>query len=217
MSAAVKRLPEGPGGYVVTDEQLAHLGNGDLRAGRKALRLMLADAGPQEPINGPFEYPAEVKIGVQSDESEILRLMRMELQEVGAAGVAPISEDRLVAAVRPSLQREDGIVGVIPAKEPNRLAAYIVLVPRQWWWSEARHIGEVASFVDPAYRHTAFGRRLLQFANWVSDEWTRGFGYRIYLMTSVLNVDGAERKARMWRRFGNPTGAFFIYPKPPGS
>lgn len=214
MSAALKRPVETGSGYTVTEEQLAKLGDGDVRAGRKALRMMLADAGPQEPINGPFDYPAEVMIGTPGDEAELVRLMKLELREVGGAAIAPVSNERLIATVRPSLHRQQGIVGVIPGTEPGRLAAYIVLVPQQWWWSEAQHICEIASFVDPAYRHTPFGRRLLQFANWVADEWTRGFGYRIYLLTNVLNADGSDRKARMWSRYGNRSGAFFLYPDP---
>ncbi len=200
---------------MVTRARLEDLGGGDWRAGRALLRLMLADARKREPIVGPTEKPANVRIATEADELAVLQLLINEVREHGEK-VAPIDPERILENIQKGTRRQGGIVGIIegPGGEP---VACSVIVPQQWHWSNAWHLSELYLYVAPAWRHGRYGRDLIMFGNWCCDFMTKKTGYTTYLLSGVVSTSLVNEKVRLYRRHGNLCGCFTIYPAPPGA
>jgi|SRR5581483_2193015 len=202
----------GERGYLVGDDTLAELGDGDVRLGRKRLRLMIADARKQQPIVGPTEKPSNVRIATEADEAAVLRLLIEEVQEHGER-VAPIDPDRLLQHIQVGTRRQGGIVGVIDG--PGAPVGCSVIVPQQWAWSQQWHLCELFLYVAPEWRHSRFAADLIKFGSWCSDFMSTKSGNRVYLLTGVMTTSMVKEKIRLYRRHANLAGAITVYPQPP--
>lgn len=196
--------------YIVPHDVIAKLGGGDEKLGRRRMRLMVCDLLDRKPINGPTDKPASVRIATEADEPALLDLLLTDLHENGKH-IALISEKRIMQTVRMGTRREGGIVAVIDGPENKPIAA-CCLIPMQWWWSEARYVQEVFLYTHPDHRKSHHSAALLQFEKWVVDEWTRGFGYPVYLLAGVTSAERFREKVRLYRRHLNEVGGFFVYP-----
>jgi len=202
-----------PGGYFISDEQLARLGDGDVKRGRRELRMMLADAREPKIFRGPTEKPANVRIIKRGDEMAIFRLLRMELFEV-AEGIAPPSEHKIAAWIERGIQGVEGVViGVIDAPGVGPVAT-IGLTQNQWWFTNNWHVAEMWNYVHPDHRKSTYAHDLIQFSKWANDEWTANLGYQTYLVTGVLTTKKVQQKVRLYRRMLTQAGAWFLYPWP---
>jgi hypothetical protein len=202
-----------PGGYLVSDKQLLELGDGDIRRGRKRLRLMMIDLREQRKIMGPTAKPDGVRIATPEDEEAVLELLRVDHRE-NAIRVAPFDDERCLEYIRVGTRRRGGITAVIDGK--GGPIACTVLVPVQWAFSKSYYMQEVFNFVHPDHRTSDNADRLIDFAKWAVDEWSRHFGYQVYLLESVLSTKRTKPKQRLYRRRVNEMGALFLYPHPPG-
>lgn len=202
-----------PGGYLVRDDQLAMLGDGDAKRGRAVLRALIMDEREPRRSAGPTPRPLEVRVAGPQDATAVHDLLMVDLEE-NAAAVAPIDRDEIWTKVRHGLAEQGAIIGVIDGPE-GRPVATIGLFMDRWWWSQAWHWVKVWDFVHPEHRQAGHGAKLIQFACWVSDEMTRNFGYRVYTLSGVLATRRARDKVRLYRRHVTPVGAFFLYPPPP--
>lgn len=204
------------GGFLVTDKQLAALGDGDIAAGRKRLRMTLADERAAKPIIGPIQKPEGVRIATPDDELALFDLLMLDLEENALAVGAPSPEkirELIMACTRtPKVEgRMRGMLPVIDGPDGDPIA-FAAIVPNQWWWSAAWYLMEVVLFVHPDHRRAQHAQHLLQFECWMSDQLSQSFGYRVYAMAGVTATKGAKRKMRLYRQFMNEVGGFFIYP-----
>src|SRR6185437_9324372 len=100
------------GGFLVSNEQLIRLGNGDLKKGRKVLRMLIADEREQKVHKGPVEKPANVRIATEADEQNAYDLLMVDLKE-NALGVAPVDPETLMTNIKRGTRREGNIVAMI--------------------------------------------------------------------------------------------------------
>lgn len=200
------------GSMVVSPAELARLGGGDVHKGRRTLRSLLAAEVDHRVDHGPTTKPVNVRIANEKDEEAIFALLMLDLKE-NAVAVAPIDEDRVREHIEIGTKRKGGIVGVIdgPDKKP---VAVVLLVPLQWWWSRAWYIHDIVNYVHPDHRQSRHIHDLIQFERWASDEWSRNFGYRIFLLCGVLGYKRIREKIVMYKRKFLQAGAAFIYPAP---
>lgn len=198
------------GGMFISDQQLLRL-NSDLPKARRMIRQMLMDAKEPRIVRGPTEKPADVRIAGPNDEMAIYELLKMDHEECGR--FAPLSPQKLQNIIMRGTRRQGGIVAVIDGPNGKPVAVQ-VLVTEEWWWSEQRFISKVADYVHPDHRQSTHAAHLIQFAKWVTDQWSQNFGYQMYLLPAVLGTKRVKEKIRLYARHVTQAGAFFLYPWP---
>lgn len=203
-----------PDGYLVTNEQLIMLGDGDLKRGRRMLRSLIMDEREREPIVGPVERPQSVRLATTLDEQAVYDLLIMDLKE-NAEAVAPIDPDFVIERIILATRHQKGMIGVIDGPDGFPVAT-IGLFNERWWWSMGWHFCKLWDFVHPDYRHLGYGKELIKYGEWCSDTMTKKAGYRVYTLSGVLGFKRIRDKVRMYKRLTNVVGAFFLYPAPPG-
>ena len=200
------------GSLVIRPEQLKRLGHGDVASGRRNLRIIVSSETDRPVPTKPAERPQNVRLGTAADEPAVFELIMSDLKE-NAEKIAPIAPWRVVETIRASLDRTKGnILGIIdgPDKKP---VAIVILMLNQWWWSQAYYLQDQIMYVHPDHRKERHIETLQKFAMWVTDSWTAGFGYRMYMLTGVLGTRQIRRKAMLFRRkFGRMVGMAFLYP-----
>lgn len=209
-SGAVGTVTE-DGGFYVTKEQLERIFPGDPARARKELRMFLADERAPKRIYGPTAKPESMRVATPQDEQAIYGLMLMAHRENGHQ-FAPLSPKRVEAQIQAATLGKGNMLGVIDG--PDGPVAMTLLTPCQWWWSEAFFISDLVQFVHPAHRRSRHADDLLRFEKWCVDEWTRGFGYPVYLLAGVFSLYRTREKERLWARHLNQVGKAFIYPWP---
>ena len=205
--------PSTPEGMVVTNAQLARLGDGDIKRGRRVLRTLIMDEREQAQINGPTARPANVRLATINDEQAVFNLVSMEMSEI-AGGVAPTHPETVASMIISATRAGKGIIGVIDGPDGFPVAT-IALFNEKWWWSQSWFFNKTWEYVHPDHRHSSHARDLINFAHWFGDEMTRLFGYRVYVLEGVLANRRMRDKVRLYKRHSNAIGAFFIYPMPP--
>lgn len=205
-------LPDGC--MVLTAEDLALLGNGDAAAGRRELRLMLEmERDRSYTVNPtPAAKPPNVRGAREADEPALVKLFMKDVTE-NAAHIAPADEERILHMIQIATQGKLGLCGVIDGPDGQPVAA-CVMHHFAWWWSRAYAVQEIALYVDSDYRNKGYLDDLLQFEKWAVDAWTKGFGYRVYLLCGVLGVHRIRAKIVAYRRKFRQCGAAFVYPSP---
>lgn len=201
-------------GFLVTNEQLAMLGGGDVKRGRRVLRNLIADERDRKPINGPVARPANVRIATEADEQAIFDLLIMDLEE-NAEAVAPTNRERVAnQIIRATRHVGQGTIGLIDGPHGFPVAT-IGLYVDQWWWSTAYYFVKVWDFVHPDHRQSGFSQDLIRFGQWFTDDFSRQFGYRVYELAGVLATRRVHDKARLYRRMANMVGIMTLYPAVP--
>lgn len=200
------------GSMVIMPDELARFGNGDAQRGRKELRALLNAEIDRKVSDGPVTKPESVRIAGPKDEEALLELLLCDLRE-NATAVAPIDEERVMSHIQFGTRRKGGIVGVIDGPDGNPVAT-VVLAPAQWWWSRAYYIQDIVNYVHPDHRQSRHIHDLIQFERWASDEWSRLFGYRIFLLCGVLGYKRVREKMIIYKRKFLQAGAAFLYPAP---
>lgn len=214
---AAPEPPEPPsqsGGLTLTAEQLARMFPGDPSRARREARWALQDYGSRKLITGPTERPANVRVAGVEDERDIWPMLETAYHENGHM-FAALDPDRAQEHMRAGTRRKGAIVGVID-NDNGLPVATIGLIPMQWWWSKQFFIQDLWNYVRPEYRKSNMANDLATFSKWCVDEWARGFGYPVYLITGVQSIHRTREKVRLLRRHYNEIGASFIYPAPPG-
>lgn len=211
------RLPIPEGSYVIEPDILKRLGDGDIKQGRRMLRQMIMDVREPKRIKGPTEKPLSVRVATVDDEIAVFDLLTLWYRE-HASNVAPLAPDRLADDIQRCTRStpekpKGGIVGVVDDADGNPVGV-ILMVLAQWSFSNAWFIRELYTFVHPDHRKSRHAQDLVQFAKWCADEWSRQFGYQMYVAVSVLTQDHIAPKIRFFRRFLTLMGAGFLYPCP---
>lgn len=200
------------GSMLITAEQLARFGGGDAKAGRRELRLLLAEE--REPVPpGVTKKPANVRVARPKDENAVLDLLLLDLND-NAAHIAPVDEAKVMLAIQVGTRDRGGFTAVIDGPDGKPVAAMLIH-PCQWWWGNAWYFFEVANYVHKDHRKSNYANDLLDFARWVSDEQSRGFGYVVRLVCGVLGAWRVQAKVALYRRKFRQSGAAFVYPAPP--
>lgn len=146
----------------------------------------------------------KIRIGTPADIDAVMELAMMATDENGFVDPNPA---KLLKDIWPALNNDHGIMGVI-GDPGHKLEAAILLRTGKMWYSDQDVIEEKAIFVHPEYRSAKGGRagKLCDFAKEVSDS------LGIPLIIGVLSNNRTEAKVRLYKRkFGEPTGAFFLY------
>lgn len=202
------------GSLVITREQLALLGGGDVVRGKCNLRRLLAAEREHKLPTAPATKPAKVRIATVADEAAIFELLMADLKE-NAESVAPISPERVMAHIQAGTRRQNAcVMGVIdgPDRKP---VALVLLMTSQWWWSNALYIQEQITYVHPDHRRSNHIDALLQFAKWWTDSMITSFGHRLYMLAGVLGTKRVRQKSILYRRKFRMVGMAFLYPPPP--
>lgn len=202
-------------GFLVSNAQLARLGDGDVKRGRRVLRTLIFDEKDHPLINGPTPKPDGVYVIGTELEDTALKLYLLDLAE-NAARVAPVDPEVCLANIRHCTRQRGGLIGLInePAGEP---VAMTMLWIDRWHWSRQHFICKMVDFVHPDHRGGPYLRQLIEFQKWAVDEWTRRFGYQVYLLNGVLATSRTKDKVRMYKRRANFVGSYFLYPWPAGA
>lgn len=198
-----------PEGYLVSNEALEILGDGDVKSGRATLRLMIADEREIGPKKGPTMRPTSVRTAEPEDEAAVVALLIEDISRTQRKWAA-IAPDKILQHVQFGTRREGGIVGVI--EEDDRIVACTVLAPAQPAWSKIYYLQEIFNVVHRDYRRSRHGQDLIEFGNWCADDMTRGFGYPVHLVVHVNTLHNVRKKLRFYRRWMTQIGATFIYP-----
>lgn len=200
-----------PGGYLVSDDKLKRIGHGDIKRGRRWLRVLMAEVEDQKPIVGPTARPQTVRFAGQHDELALFDLLVMSYRE-NVSNIYPLAPERLIEDIQQGTEhREGGIIGVVDGAEGKPVAC-IVMAAAQWPASKAYFLREKYTFVHPDHRKSRHAEHLILFARWCSEEWSAKFGYPVYLGLSVGTTRDSSAKSRFFRRFANQIGASFLYP-----
>lgn len=217
---AVSKLEHSPdtstqedGSLVISAAALSRLGNGDMKEGRRELRRVLGAERDHPVFSGPTAKPANVRMATEKDEKAVFDLIMADLKE-NAIKVAPVSEDRVCAHIFAATRKKGGMMGLIDGPE-GMPVALVLLLPSQWWWSNAYYLQEQITFVHPDHRKSQHVDALLQWARWCADEWTKQWGYRIYMLCGVLGTRRLREKIILYRRKFKAVGMAFLYPPPP--
>lgn len=200
------------GDLVITRAELERFGNGDARAARKEIRAMLMAEVERKVPQGPTERPKSVRFATIHDEPAVFELVMAEMREV-AEPVAPISEDKVIELIKRGTRGKLGFVGVIDGPDGVPVAVS-VLVADQWAWSQQYLLQSIIHYVHPDHRKSHHIDALLQFEAWLVDEWSKTWGYRVHLLSSVMSTRRIRSKMLLWERKFTRLGAFFIYPPP---
>lgn len=200
------------GSMLVSVEALTRFGGGDAKRGRADLRFLLA-AERESPVwSGPTKRPESVRMAGPDDEDALLELLMTDLR-ANAAHIAVVSEDRVMEHIRSGTRKRGGIVGVIGAV--GAPVACVIIIPVQWWFSNSWHLLEVVNYVHEDHRRSRHVDDLMDFAKWVSDDMSKGFGYLTPLICGVLGAWRVRAKMALYARKFWTAGVCCIYPAPP--
>ena len=115
--------------------------------------------------------------------------------------------ERLAQELWSALNLDNGLVGIIG--EPGGvIEGAILLRIGKMWYADEPILEEKAVFIHPDFRAAKGGRasRLCEFSKAAADS------LGMPLIIGVLSDQRTEAKVRMYRRkFGEPSGAFFLY------
>lgn len=206
-------LPDGS--MVITPEQIARFGGGDLNKGRKELRNLIAIEQDKTIMHGPAQRPETVRWATQQDIDKIFKLVLADLAE-NAQIVAPIDEAKVLRSIKLSIIGEGGFKGwscVIDGPEGKPVAVGLML-PAQWWWSNQWYWQEVVNYVHPDHRKSHHIADLIEFERWAADKFSKNFGYRTFVFFGVLGWKRVRSKIMLYRRKLSMNGGAFIYPAP---
>lgn len=145
-----------------------------------------------------------VRVGTPDDVHPMMEMAMKACEENGFVNPNPV---KLLQEIWPSLNLDNGIVGIIQDAE-GKLEAAILLRVTTMWYSDDQVLEERAIFVDPERREAKGGRarRLCEFAKRAAGE------LGLPLLIGVLSNHRTEAKIRLYeRQFGKQTGAFFLY------
>ena len=173
---------------------------------------MMAEEKEPKQHKGPTARPASIRMAGPADEMAVFDLVMRDLFE-NAQHIATIDPLRVMDHIRAGTQRRGGITAVIDGQD-GKPVAVTVIVPVQWAFSQAFHAQEVFNYVHPDHRSSRHAEDLIKFGNWCADEWSRNFGYQVYILSSVLTQRKVREKLRFYRRFITQLGAIFLYPSP---
>ena len=203
---------EEAGSLLVRRVHLERLGDGDARRGRKELLAWLRTWFDREHPVLPAKKPKGVRIAGIADEPVIMELLQQDVAE-NAAHVSIPNPVRMLEHVQIGTRRRGGIIGVVDGPEGVPVAVCI-LIPFQPWWTSQWWIQELVCYVHPDHRRTNMIDDLLEFQKWVVDNWSREYGYRIYLLNGILGAWRVASKIRLYQRKFRLAGAAFVYPPP---
>lgn len=199
-----------PETYIIRQDTLSRLGDGDPLRGRRRARLLIADMLQHRVIDGPTTMPEQARIAGPDDEEALVDLLELDVKE-NAAMIAPASRERLLQLVQTCTQQRGGFCPVVDDAK-GRPIGLAILLPMQWWWSTGWFLSETVMFVHPGSRHKRAGAVLLRAEKAIADAMSEKLGERILLLAGVTATQRGDAKVRMYRRHLNPVGAFFCYP-----
>lgn len=202
-------------GLIIAPETLRRLGKGSKAAARRWIRTWIDNEIDARPITGPTDKPANVRMATKADEDGLLELMMTNVTENAPEFIIP-SPDRILKQIRAATDRKSAFLGIIDGPDGKPVAC-INICFAQWWWSEMWYLQETWNYVHPAHRATKHAENLMKFARWCSDDMTRGFGYRVWLIQGVTAKDNLRSKVAFYSRHLNYMGAIFMYPHPGGN
>jgi len=150
-----------------------------------------------------------VRTAEPKDEAQIFTLLLMLHKENGMFGLNP---DKVIAGIRWATERKGGIIFVID--DQNVIAATLGMCITSDWYSDDEYLLERWNFVHPDYRHTNYGRRLIEQSKWCH-HWFKRQGMLLPFQCGINSFDRTESKVRLYARHMACIGAYFMYGIPP--
>lgn len=152
----------------------------------------------------PHEDNIVVRTGTIDDLDAVMKIAFMASEESGVRNPDPYL---LLQDIYPSLQLENGIIGIIGAPG-EQIEGTVLLRVGTLWYTHEPMLEERSSYVHPAYRHAKGGRlrKLIEFAIDAAKT------LELPLTIGVLSDYRTEAKVRMYRRYlGKPAGAYWLF------
>lgn len=144
--------------------------------------------------------PVTVRLATEADEGPLLNLLMAAYAENAIFAVNP---EKVLEAIRLGTQRKGGIIGVVDGH--GEIAGSVGLLLEQYWYSDEWSVGERWNFVRENYRATSYGRDLIEFAKWSSDE------MGLALQMGVMSTKRTKAKVKLYERKMQMIGAYFIH------
>lgn len=142
----------------------------------------------------------DVRLAVDADETEIMRLMVMIHGETGRYS---FDEDKVRATVYRALDRKGGIIGVIG--DSGDIKGCIVMLLEPVWYSQEWNLIELLNFVRPDCRKSDFAVQLINFSKNITRQ------MKLTLGIGVFNGVRTEAKLKMYDRHFERAGAFYFF------
>lgn len=151
----------------------------------------------------PTARPVAVRVASPADEQAVFDVLMLLAEE---NAMSPVSETKVIEAIRKGTRRDGGMVGIIDAPDRS-IAATIGIVHGSWWYTQSWHCEELWSFVHPAHRKDGnnYARDLINFGKWWSEQMGLPF------LMGVLSNKRTEGKVRLYRRTIPCVGALFLH------
>lgn len=160
-----------------------------------------------------FPLPEGVRMATPRDEQALFDVL-MALNEDNSFGI-PVSNERVLAAIRQGTQRQGALIGVIEG-EDGRIDGTIGMIITQMWYTEQYHLAEQWLFVRPSARNGRIHAKLFEFAEWCRRRMAAGSTQPWIVTTSVSSPKRLAAKLRLWSRFARQVGGiFYIGDLPP--
>lgn len=102
-----------------------------------------------------------------------------------------------------------GLIGIIDGND-GEIAATIGIYPYTPWYTNEWMLTEMWLFVRPAYRRHHLHKELFAFARAYRDAMSDVAGRPVKMLTSVSSKRRLAAKFRVWNRFADMVGGFFL-------
>lgn len=153
--------------------------------------------------------PSVVRPATPEDYEQIWAMFRLLHQE---NGVFPMSQPKLEwilgRVLYPELipQDDTGIRGYLGVIGPQgALEGFVLMVICAYWYTDALHLEELATFVHPNHRRSKHAQALLNYSKKMSD------AINIPLLIGIISNKRTEAKVRLYRKYLPEAGSFFLY------
>lgn len=120
-------------------------------------------------------------------------------------GLFKPDEDLIRNQIRPFLNLDNGIIGII---KDDEIEGLVILSVSTYWYSASIFLEEYVTFVRPNYRSATGGRarKLVEFAKRAAEK------LNMPLVYGILSNERTVAKTKLYKRhLGEPAGAIFLY------
>jgi GNAT superfamily N-acetyltransferase len=149
----------------------------------------------------PNYDPSIIRVAEWEEAEDVFKLC----QELHAEnGIFSFSAQKIRAHLKRAFDRKGAMVAVIGKKGAIEAAMFLSI--DQYYYTEEWNLGELFTYVRPAYRRSQHAKSLLEWAKGASDN----LGLRLFV--GIVTGERLVPKLRLYfRQFISPAGVFFVY------
>jgi hypothetical protein len=188
------------GGVFFSEMDLAELGMGDAKVGRKALLRYAKELKGGEPPSAVDVPPSDVRMASPSDRGRLRELMVMLHGENGLFSISSGKVDQMLDRF---YNRDHTLIGVVGDIGDPVAAIYLEIT--QPVYSDDWMLCEQFNFVHPEHRRTSYARQLISYAKKAADQLS------LPLMVGILSNKRTEVKMRLYDQVLPRAGGYYVY------